>query len=94
MNTMLLLRWSLSLALGAPAVALAMRSHQAPLIAIGSIEALGAVLLQPRRTRVVGAALLVLSLLGATAIHALSGELPPPAFFVYVTAIAVVAQRC
>jgi hypothetical protein len=89
-----LLRWSLSLALGIPATALVLSSRHVPLIAIGAIEALGALLLQPRRTRVVGAALLLLSLVGACVFHALAGEAPPAAFLVAVAAIAVVAKPC
>jgi len=88
-----LLRWSLSVALGAPAAALAVGSHRVPLIALGIAEAAGAVLLLPRRTRIVGAALLVSSLSSASVLHALSGELPPLSFLVYVAAIAVVAER-
>jgi hypothetical protein len=93
MNTSLL-RWSLSLALGAPAVALAARSHHFGLKALGVIEALGAILLQPRRTRIAGAALLVLSLVVASVFHGISGELPPIAFLVYLAAIGVVVSRC
>ena len=88
------LRWTLSLALGAPAVALAAASRQVPVIAIGATEAMGAILLQPRRTRMIGAALLLLSLMGASVLHAMLGELPPPAFLVYVAAIAVVTKSC
>jgi hypothetical protein len=94
MMTTRLLRWSLSLVLGAPAVALAVSSRHVPLIAIGAIEALGALLLQPRRTRLYGAGLLLLSLLGASGFHALSGEPAPAAFVVYVAAIAVAAKPC
>jgi hypothetical protein len=89
-----LLRWSLSLVLGIPAVALIMSSPPVPLIAIGISEAVGALLLLPRRTRLYGGGLLVLSLLAASGFHALSGELPPAAFLVYVAAIAVVAKPC
>ena len=92
MNLTVALRWSLSLVLGTPAVLLAVRSHHAPLVAIGVIEALGAVLLQLRRTRLAGAAFLLLSLACASAFHALSGGLPPASFLVYVAAIAVVAR--
>ena len=88
------LRWSLSFALGAPAMALAVGSQQILLVAIGATEAVGAVLLQPRRTRLAGAALLLLSLVGASGFHAWLGELPPPAFLVYVAAIAVVVKPC
>jgi len=94
MNVTVPLRWSLSLVLGIPAVLLAVRSHQAPLVALGITEALGALLLQLRRTRLAGAAFLVLSLACASAFHALSGGLPPASFLVYVAAIAVVAKRC
>ena len=89
-----LLRWSLSLALGAPAAALAARSHHLGLKALGVTEALGAILLQPRRTRIAGAALLSLSLLVASVFHGVSGELPPIAFLVYLAAIAVVVKPC
>jgi hypothetical protein len=89
-----LLRWSLSLTLGIPATALLLSSRHLPLIAIGATEALGALLLQPRRTRVVGAAFLLLSLVGACVFHTLAGEAPPAAFLVYVAAIAVVAKPC
>jgi membrane protease YdiL (CAAX protease family) len=92
--TIRLLRWSLSLVLGLPAVTLVASAHHAPLIAIGVTEAIGAALLQPRHTRRYGAGLLVLSLLAAAALHALSGESPPLAFLVYVAAIAVVATPC
>lgn len=94
MMTIRLLRWSLSLALGIPAVALAASARHAPLVTLGVIEAVGALLLQPRRTRVYGASLLLVSLLGASGFHALSGEPPPAAFLVYVAAIAVVARPC
>jgi hypothetical protein len=80
--------------LGIPAVVLAMSSRQVPLIAIGVIEALGAVLLQPRRARLYGGGLLVLSLVGASGFHAMSGQQPPAAFIVYVAAIAVVVKPC
>jgi hypothetical protein len=94
MMTTRLLRWSLSLVLGLPAVALAVNTRHLPLIAIGAVEALGALLLQPRRTRLYGAGLLVLSLLAASGFHAMSGELPPAAFVVYLAAIAVVVKPC
>lgn len=94
MTTMRLLRGSLSLVLGVPAIALAVSAPHLPLIAIAATEALGAVLLLPRPTRPYGAALLVLSLVAAAALHALSGERPPAAFVVYVAVIAVVARRC
>ena len=89
-----LLRWSLSLALGAPAAALAARSHHLGLKALGVTEALGANHVQPRRTRIAGAALLSLSLLVASVFHGVSGELPPIAFLVYLAAIAVVVKPC
>lgn len=94
MKTTSLLRWSLSLALGIPAAALALHASHAPLIALGATEAAGAILLQPRRTRLVGAVLLVVSLVAATAIHATLGEWPPLAFLVYLAAIAVVVRPC
>jgi hypothetical protein len=88
------LRWSLSLVLGIPAIALALSARPAPLIAIGVTEAIGAVLLQPPRTRRLGAGLLLLALVAAAVLHALSGDRPPPAFLVYAAAIAVVASPC
>jgi len=91
---MALLRWSISLALGAPAVTLAVSSRAIPLMAIGATEAMGAVLLQPRQTRVAGAVLLAASLLAASAFHALSGERPPLAFLVYFAALGVVVKPC
>jgi hypothetical protein len=94
MTTIRLLRWSLSLALGIPAVSLAASARHVPLVALGVVEAVGALLLQPRRTRGCGAGLLLASLLGASALHALAGEPPPAAFLVYVAAIAVVARPC
>jgi len=89
-----LLRWSLSLALGGPAVALAARSHHLGLRALGVTEALGAIFLQPRRTRSAGAALLVLSLAVASIFHGISGEVPPIAFLVYLAAVGVVLRPC
>lgn len=88
------LRWSLSLVLGIPAIALVLSAPHAPLIAIGITEAIGALLLLPPRTRRLGAGLLLLALLAAAALHALSGERPPAAFLVYAAAIAVVATPC
>jgi len=89
-----ILRWSLSFALGIPAIALAVRSHHASLIALGVMEAVGAVLLLPRQTRLAAAALLVLSLLCASIVHIHSGEPPPASFLVYGAAIALVATPC
>jgi hypothetical protein len=89
-----LLRWSLGLVLDAPAVALAVKSHRAPLVALGVAEATGAVLLLVPRTRRAGAGVLLASLLLASGLHALSGELPPAAFLVYAAAIVVVAAPC
>jgi hypothetical protein len=94
MMTTRLLRWSLSLALGIPAVSLAASARHVPLVALGVVEAVGALLLQPRRTRIYGAGLLLLSLIAASALHALAGEAPPAAFLIYVAAIAVVARPC
>lgn len=88
-----LLRWSVSLVLGGTAAALAVESHHPPLVALGIVEALGALLLLPQRTRVVGAGLLFVSLLFAIVHHATSRELPPPAFVVYAAAILVAAER-
>jgi hypothetical protein len=75
-------------------MALVVSSHHVPHIAVGAAEAVGAILVQPPRTRVAGAALLVLSLLVAAALHVMSGEPPPMAFLVYVAAIAVVTKSC
>jgi hypothetical protein len=86
-----LLRWSLSLVLGTSAAALVVRSHRAPLMALGIAETAGAVLLLLPRTRTAGAGLLLLSLLLASGFHALSGERPPAAFLVYAAAIVLVA---
>jgi CHASE2 domain-containing sensor protein len=58
------------------------------------MEVVGAILLLPRRTRKVGATLLLASLAFACAFHALSGEWPPLAFLVYAPAIVLVATPC
>jgi hypothetical protein len=89
-----LLRWSLSLTLGAPAMALAATSRHVPLVAIGAVEAAGAFLLLLPRTRLAGAVLLLLSLVAASTFHVLSGESAPPAVLVYAAAIVVVTEPC
>jgi len=84
------LRVALVLVLGGGAVLLlAHGPHAPPLVALGVSEALGALLLAIPRTRRLGGCVLLVVLAAAALFHALSGEVPPPAFLVYAAAIAV-----
>jgi hypothetical protein len=94
------LQWSLAIALGVPAIHLAIKSatghegnghHAWFLLALGSAEAIGAVLLLFPASRRIAAWALAVILLIASGFHALGGETPPLSFLVYWAAIAVVA---
>ncbi len=90
------LRWALAAVLGTGAAMLLAASggaHGAVGVAIAAAELAGAVLLVVRRTRAIGAAILLVVLAGACMIHALVGEAPPLAFAVYAVALIVVARR-
>jgi len=93
------LRWSLAAALGIPAIQLVAQIalhpsggvHRTVLLgAIGTLEALGAVLFSFHAQRRLGGWLLLSSLAVAVLFHAFTGEAPPWSFLVYATAIAVV----
>ncbi|HVG61301.1 MAG TPA: hypothetical protein VNA24_22265 [Hyalangium sp.] len=94
-----MLRWSLAIALGVPAIQLVIQTasdregsghHAAFLLALGAAEAIAAAfLLFPRSQRLAAWALAVILLI-ASGFHALSGQMPPLQFLVYWAAIAVI----
>jgi hypothetical protein len=99
---LLALRWSVSAALGVPAVVLVAGTiqgagrngsglHRWLLMSLGLVEALGAILFLVPRLRRAGAWSLGAALIVASAFHLAEGQRPPFAFVVYLPAIAVAA---
>ena len=89
------LRWTLALVLGGQAALLLVASLRtaspAPVhLTLGVAELLASVLILLPRTRLAGAALLFLTLTGASVVHLASGQAPPPSFAVYAVALLVV----
>jgi hypothetical protein len=94
MSVTMWLRAALVLVLGGGAILLlAHGPHTPPLIALGGSEVVGAVLFAIPRTRWIGGCVLLAVLAAAALFHALSGEVPPPAFLVYGTAIVATMRR-
>ncbi len=95
-RTLGVLRWSLILTCGLPALALVSRAalhgghHGLVLAAIGALEAAGAALFVVRSLRRLGGWLLLSSLFAGGVFHLLAGEGPPWSFLVYAASIVVI----
>src|SRR5512142_1105755 len=98
---LVVLRWSLALALGIGAcvfvLSIARGAHvgvHAPVaLGMGVAELLAAALLVVPRTRQLGGALLLATLVVAAVLHLLMGQAPPVAFLVYAAALWVVIRE-